>query len=121
MQIQRYGRKDVIFHGDPSEIYYSSQLTDRVPRFSFLSPSVPEALILFSKYVAIFSSGMAVINVIPCFYFDGQHIASLLTNSLLKKKIKQHSIRAIISSIITAAFTLLLIINLFKMYLNKIY
>ncbi|XP_058808850.1 membrane-bound transcription factor site-2 protease isoform X1 [Phymastichus coffea] len=119
VQIQRYGHKDVLFFGHPSEIYYTTDLTDLVPRFAFLSPNFPEALILLCKYIAVFSSGLAIINVVPCFYFDGQHIAILLTERLLRSKIHQQCIRKIVALIITTIFTFLLGYNLILMYLIK--
>ncbi|XP_032455967.1 membrane-bound transcription factor site-2 protease isoform X2 [Nasonia vitripennis] len=119
VQIQRYGHKDVLFFGHPSEIYYTVELTDWVPKFSFLNPNFPEALILLCKYIAVFSSGLAVINVVPCFYFDGQHIAALLTETLLRNKIQQQSARSMITLAITTTFTLLLGFNLINMYLHK--
>ncbi|XP_011497843.1 PREDICTED: membrane-bound transcription factor site-2 protease [Ceratosolen solmsi marchali] len=119
VQLQRYGHKDVLFFGYPSEIYYTTELSNWVPRFSFLSPNFPEALILFCKYIAVFSSGLAIINALPCFYFDGERITAILTDALLKNKIHEQNVRKIIASIITSTFTLLLGLNLINMYLNK--
>ncbi|KAJ8682098.1 hypothetical protein QAD02_017890 [Eretmocerus hayati] len=119
VQIQRYGRKDVIYLGHPAEIYYSIELSDWVPRFGFLSPNLPETFILFCKYTAQFSAGLAIINVIPCFYFDGQHIVTLLIDVLFRRKIQHHSIRSTIASIVKITFTLLLGNILVIMYLNK--
>lgn len=75
---------------------------------------------LLCKYIAVFSSGLAIINIVPCFYFDGQHIATLITDTLLRSKIHEQNARKMVSHILTTTFTLLLAYNLIHMYLSKI-
>ncbi|KAL7300174.1 hypothetical protein TKK_0007019 [Trichogramma kaykai] len=120
VQIQRYGGKDVIFHGNPLEIYYTIELSDWVPRYSFFSPQLPEVLILLCKYVALFSSGIAIVNVIPCFFFDGQHIISILIDQRLKNTVKEQSIRSVIAFVVMTVFSILLIGNVFIILFNKL-
>lgn len=110
----------MLFFGHPSEVYYTTELSDWIPRFSFLSPNFPEGIMLLCKYITMFSLGLAVINVVPCFYFDGQHITTLLVDALLKNKVNPKSLRDKIALGITTIFSIILGFNLIKMYLNKI-
>lgn len=112
IQIKRAKWKDVLFFGHPSDIYRTVEVSGWVPKYSFLNPEVPEALALLCKYIAIFSSGLAVINVVPCFFFDGQYIINTLAQFLLRPRVRHKSLRQAIALTITAIGTFFLLINL---------
>ncbi|XP_046399082.1 membrane-bound transcription factor site-2 protease isoform X2 [Ischnura elegans] len=69
--------KLVIFLGHPAEIWWGVQVSDFIPRFRFISlfaSRLPDISLLLMKYIAILSSGLALINMLPIFMFDGQYI-----------------------------------------------
>ncbi|XP_012261670.1 membrane-bound transcription factor site-2 protease [Athalia rosae] len=118
VQIKRREGKDVLFIGHPGEIYRTVDVSDWVPKYSFLSSDVPEALALLCKYVTVFSAGLAIVNVVPCFYFDGQYIVGALF--LLRSKIRHKSLRQALALCVTCIGTLLLGVNLLYIFVNKI-
>lgn len=120
-QIQRYSRKDVIYIGDPMDVFQTTILRDWVPKFSFLSPYYPELLALLFKYIAIFSLGMAIINVLPCLRFDGCFITNTLVEISLKNKITNQNLRSLIALTINCTFTFLLGMNLLNLCYKKFY
>ncbi|PSN52903.1 hypothetical protein C0J52_02976 [Blattella germanica] len=101
LRIKRASGKIVIFLGHPIDVYQTVQVSDYVSKYSFLSPSIPEVLTRFTKYIIVFSSGLATVNIIPCFYFDGQYIIEALSNILLAKMVKKKSMRRAIAISIT--------------------
>lgn len=107
LSIERDKGKVVIFLGHPSEIYHTMKVSEFVPRYAFISPVIAEVLMKLFKYMIVFSSGLAVVNVIPCFYFDGQHIIQAACNFLLARKFKR-SMRQAIAFTVTFLGSLLL-------------
>lgn len=59
------------------------------------------------------SSGLAIINVLPAFFFDGQYIASALCDVILEKHVKDSTMRLAISLCATVLGTLLLAFGIF--------
>lgn len=119
VQIKRREGKDVLFIGHPGDIYRTIEVSDWVPKYSFLNSDYPEALALLCKYVTVFSAGLAIVNVVPCFCFDGQYIVAALF--LLRSRIRQKSLRQALAMTVTCIGTLLLGINLMYFSVNKIF
>ncbi|XP_046418543.1 membrane-bound transcription factor site-2 protease [Neodiprion fabricii] len=118
VQIKRREGNDVLFIGDPGDIYRTVDVSDWVPKYSFLNSELPEALALLCKYVTVFSAGLAVVNVVPCFCFDGQYIVAALF--MLRSRIRQKSLRQALALMVTCIGTLFLSINLVYIFVNKI-
>ncbi|XP_026804668.1 membrane-bound transcription factor site-2 protease [Rhopalosiphum maidis] len=107
--IKRQKKNEVLFLGQPIELQYIS-VTQYVPKTDYLSNSVPESIEKFCKYLIMFAGGLAVINVIPCFYFDGEKISRVLVNTMLKEHVEHLSVRLAISICLTILGSLILII-----------
>ena len=107
LRIERERGKLVIFLGHPSEIHQTVKVSNFVPKYIFLSPVIPEVLMKFCLYVILFSSGLAVINIIPCFRLDGQHIVIAACTILVAKKLKR-SMRQAVAFTITFVGSLLI-------------
>lgn len=120
VQIKRKVGNDVLFFGHPADIYRTVDVSDWVPKFSFLQPKFPEALALLCKYITVFSAGLAVINVVPCFFLDGQYIINILVLYLLSFTPHNKNIRQAIILTVTSIGTLLLTINLMYLLINKL-
>lgn len=114
----RKDKDDVLFVGHPSEIYRTIEITDWVPKYTFIGTSMPESLELLCKYIVILSSGLGVINIVPCFSFDGQRILDLLIHSLFRRTIKSKSTRQAIALTITSVGSLLVAVNLLYTVMN---
>lgn len=100
----------VLFLGSPSEIFHSVQTSDFINLYSFLPSAIPDAITKLCQFITIFSSGIAVLNIIPCFYFDGQYIIRATLDVLLAAKVPLSSVRHAISLCITILGSLLLAI-----------
>ncbi|EZA49658.1 Membrane-bound transcription factor site-2 protease [Ooceraea biroi] len=120
VQIKRKVNKDVLYIGHPADIYRTVDVSDWVPKYSFLHPRLPESLALFCKYITAFSGGLAFVNVAPCFFLDGQYIISILVLYLLNSIPHNKNIREATILTVTSIATLLLIINVMYLLINKL-
>lgn len=84
LRIHRSKGSIVIYIGIPKHVLLTVRVSDYSQQYRMFPSKLPEILIRLAKYLVIFSSGLAVINSIPCFYFDGYHISCTLINSLNK-------------------------------------
>ncbi|XP_066595263.1 membrane-bound transcription factor site-2 protease [Prorops nasuta] len=120
LQIKRTSGKDVLFFGYPAHIYKTVDVSDWVPKYSFLHPEMPERLTLLCEYITYFSVGAAIINVVPCFFLDGQYILSILVTYFLGNKPQNKHIRQVTTLTITCIGTIILAINLISWTVNKL-
>ena len=77
-------KKDFLFVGNPALIYTSVILSDYCPRYAWLSGWLPDSLLKMARYIASFSGALAVLNVVPCYMLDGQHMMEVLMEMALK-------------------------------------
>ncbi|XP_069689813.1 membrane-bound transcription factor site-2 protease [Periplaneta americana] len=118
LRIKRENEKIVIFLGHPGEIYHTVQVSDFVP-YLFIPSAVPEVIAQLCKYVSVFSAGLAVINIIPCFYFDGQYIIQAVSNIILASKVEHKSVRNAIALCITICGTVFVFGNVLSVMLSS--
>lgn len=111
----------MLFFGHPADIYRTVDVSDWVPKYSFLKPSIPESLVLLCKYITMFSAGLAVINIVPCFLFDGQYIINILVLYISNIIPYNRNIREALTLTITSIGTILLSINIVYLLINKYY
>lgn len=102
----------MLFLGNPAEIYSTVKVTDFVPKWNMYDPIIPHIVETFLKYVNMMSSGLAIVNVLPAFFFDGQHIAVALCDLFLGSHVKDASMRLAISLCATVLGSLLLVFGL---------
>ncbi|XP_020279142.1 membrane-bound transcription factor site-2 protease [Pseudomyrmex gracilis] len=120
VQIKRKEGKDVLFFGYPPEIYRSVDISDWVPKYAFVYPNLPESLTLLCKYITVFSAALAIINVVPCFFLDGQHIINIIVLYLLNFMPHNKNTREAAVIIITCIGTILLTLNIMYLLVNKL-
>lgn len=121
LRIKRANAKMVIFLGHPSEVYHTAQVSDFVPTYSIIPSAVPDMIVQMCKYVSVFSAGLAIINIIPCFYFDGQYIIQSVSDILLARKVKHKSVRAAVAACITVCGTVFVFGNLLSIILSAVF
>ncbi|KAK2584852.1 hypothetical protein KPH14_006290 [Odynerus spinipes] len=120
VQIKRKVGKDVLVLGYPADIYRTVDVSDWVPKYSFLNPKIPESLVLLCKYVTMFSAGLAAINVVPCFFSDGQYIINILVLYVSHViPLREHT-RQVLTLTITSIGTIFLSINIVYLLMNKL-
>lgn len=110
----------MLFIGYPGDIYRTVDVSNWVPKYSFLYPKLPESMVLLCKYVTVFSAGLAIINVVPCFFLDGQYIINILVLYLFKFIPHNGNVREATVLTVTSIGTLLLIVNLIHLLMNKL-
>jgi len=120
LHVKRANAKMVIFLGHPSEVYHTIQVSDFVPTYFFIPSVIPDVIVQMCKYVSVFSAGLAVINIIPCFYLDGQYIIQAVSNILLAGKVKHKSVRNAVAVCITVCGTLFVFGNLLSIILSAV-
>ncbi|XP_046986424.1 membrane-bound transcription factor site-2 protease isoform X1 [Schistocerca americana] len=120
VRIERLDAKVVLFLGRPAEIYHTIAVSDYVPLY-FIPSTLPEMVTQICKYCILFSSGLAAVNAIPCFFLDGQYIMRALIDFLLGKKIPLKSVRQTLAVFITIIGTFFLTVNALSIVITKVY
>lgn len=120
LHIKRANTKVVIFLGHPGDIYQTVQVSDFVPLYRVMPLAIPEVIVQMCKYISVFSAGLAIVNIIPCFYFDGQYLIKSVSNILLAGKVKRKSTRNAIALCITCCGTIFMFGNLLSIMLSAI-
>ncbi|XP_023019588.2 membrane-bound transcription factor site-2 protease [Leptinotarsa decemlineata] len=100
--------RDVIYLGHPSDIHRTIMVSSFIPKYIFTSPTIPDAVLKFIKYLIVFSLGLAILNIIPFMYMDGQYIMEIVGCWFFEKKYGKNMTRAVIS-IVTWFLTFLLV------------
>uniref|UniRef100_A0A1L8DTQ4 Membrane-bound transcription factor site-2 protease n=1 Tax=Nyssomyia neivai TaxID=330878 RepID=A0A1L8DTQ4_9DIPT len=117
IEIKRRGRS-VVYLGHPGDIYRTVRVSNFIPKLRYISPTFGDAFQLFLRYLVVFSFGLVLVNVIPCYGFDGQHIISvLLTHQLTRFGVKNQT-RDIVILLITSLCTCLQIALLTRFLWN---
>jgi S2P endopeptidase len=115
LHVKRKNNKDVVYIGHPKDVTQTVEVSEFVPKTRIFTPWLADATLLLLKYITVFSMGLAFVNVIPCFGFDGQHIFSCLFNSCLNKCLPQKSQREMIALCVNIIGTMLLMVSLLKL------
>ncbi|CRL04581.1 CLUMA_CG017650, isoform A [Clunio marinus] len=109
--IKRKNRtKDMIYYGHPYEIFSNIEVSDFVPKTKKFEPWIGNSIALLLKYLIVFSSGLAVINVVPCYGLDGHH----LINTLIAKLPLSHSNKSSLSFVINLFGSITLLLSILK-------
>ncbi|KAH8280316.1 hypothetical protein KR018_002441 [Drosophila ironensis] len=104
----------VIYVGHPWDVTRTVRVSAFVPRHSFLKAAWPDAWLLLLKYNVVFGIGLALVNAIPCFGFDGALITSTVIHRFLVGRVDEHAKRDIIAVIVTSVGSLLFGLALLK-------
>nr|SVE75835.1 EOG090X08FA [Daphnia hispanica] len=83
--IKRKNAASILFVGHPDEIYRSVSVSNYVPR-TFIGPKYVDVIYHLMWYMFSFSAGLAVLNVVPCIYMDGQYITGALTEIVFQSR-----------------------------------
>lgn len=110
LQIRRSSKVDVLYLGHPGDIYRTARWSPYVPKTRLFGPQFPEILLLLFKYVTVFSFGLAFVNSLPCYGFDGQYIVHTVVHQLLGRVVRKRATRDALSITITMVGTILLLI-----------
>lgn len=82
-KIKVVGKRDVVYIGLESDLLNTVEVSPYIPKYIFQSSVIPDVLTKLLKYLVVFSAGLALINILPCIFMDGQHIVNGLVHILL--------------------------------------
>ncbi|XP_044755984.1 membrane-bound transcription factor site-2 protease [Coccinella septempunctata] len=103
--------KPVVFYmGLTDDFLRTLRVSPYIPKFYFKTPVFAETVRKMLEYITIISLGLAIINIVPCFYMDGQHIINTLMYISLSGNFDGDRL-VLISSMICLIFTALLIVH----------
>lgn len=113
IHIKRLDQKDMIYMGHPYDVTSNVKISNFVPKSNLWNPAFADFICTLLKYIVVFSLGLALINVIPCFGLDGQHIISTTINQLFKTRLHKKQ-REIFSLSVTVFGSILLFLSMIK-------
>lgn len=79
----------VLFLGDPRVAYYSVQVSDYLPRASIFPLSLPGMIEMLMNYTISLSAALALLNMVPAYFLDGQWALMALVDILLPRSTYQ--------------------------------
>ncbi|CAG2113905.1 unnamed protein product, partial [Medioppia subpectinata] len=107
IRIRRQGRPNVLFWGSPSELYQSIVLVKYKPKLTSLPLLYVYYYETLLRYIISFSLALAVFNVIPCVYLDGQWVINAFIELSLSTRVND-SVKRLVSRVLVSLGTLLL-------------
>ncbi|KAE8622528.1 hypothetical protein XENTR_v10005273 [Xenopus tropicalis] len=111
IRVKHSPQLDMLFIGYPVHLQYAVSLSSFVPRYNFLSISLPVVIETFCKYLISLSGALAVINAVPCFALDGQWILNSFIEATLSSVIAEKQNRELLAFFILLAGSALLTAN----------
>lgn len=117
LQVTRRGgskseiKDDVIYLGPPATLHHTLQLSNYVPKYSFIPLSWPNSLETYCDYMVKFSGALAVLNMVPVFYLDGYWIFGALIDLMFADRLPNITRRSL-QMLISMMGTILLALNL---------
>lgn len=108
IHIKRSTGKDIMYVGHPADLSKTIEVSDFVARTNIFSSAFVDRIALFLRYVVVFSSGVALVNIMPCYAFDGQYIVSALTHHVLRSAVPNRQRRDLVAFVITSIGTVVM-------------
>lgn len=104
--------KDVLFLGDPRLLPFILSTSAYNPNFLSLPLWLPNLLQTLCNYIISLSSALALLNMVPAYFLDGQWTLTVLVDFFLEKRVPDSGQRNLICNCILTSGTLLLALNL---------
>ena len=98
---------DVLFLGDPRALIYSLLTSSYLPNSSLSPPWLPNMLQTLLMYMISFSSALALLNMVPAYYLDGQWAFTVLVELCFENSLQEKTRRQICSVVLVAGSVLL--------------
>lgn len=114
MQLRRRGGADVMYIGHAADVSQTVRVSGFVPKTRWLGAAWADGVARLLRYVVVFSMGLAFVNVLPCYAFDGQHIVAALVQHGLVRWVPERGRRELIAFGVTGAGSLLFVAGLVK-------
>ncbi|XP_037033731.1 membrane-bound transcription factor site-2 protease [Bradysia coprophila] len=115
VHVKRLTGKDIIYVGHPADLSKTIEVSDFVAKTKMFSTAFVDTIVLFLRYVVVFSSGVAIVNIMPCFAFDGQYIVSAVTHHVLRSVVPNRQRRDLIAFVINFIGSVILVATAMKL------
>ncbi|CAG2174816.1 unnamed protein product [Oppiella nova] len=119
VRIRRQGKPNVLFWGSPSELYQSIVLVKYKPKLTSLPLICIHYYETLLRYLISFSLALAVFNVIPCVYLDGQWIINASIELTLASRVSTR-VKRLVSQVLISMGTVVLsscvVIGLYQLF-----
>ena len=112
IRITHTGGKDVLFLGDPVELHYIVSTSTYMPKSVNIPLTLPNLLQTMCAYFVSLSSALALLNMVPAYFLDGQWTLTVLVDLLLERRVPDVGKRTVICNCVLASGSLLLVLNL---------
>lgn len=119
IHLKRRNGKDVIYVGHPADLSRTIKVSDFVAKTKMFPSSFIDGIANQIKYVVVFSFGLAVVNVIPCFALDGQFIVSAITHHVFRSAVPKRKKRDLIAFVITGIGSVFFVLAMLKVIWNS--
>lgn len=112
LRISHDGGEDVLFLGDPRALNFVLTVSSYIPKFTSVPLWLPQLLQTLSTYFISLSSALALLNMVPAYFLDGQWTLSVLIDLCFESKIADPQKRNRLCNCILTAGSILLGLNL---------
>lgn len=112
LQLRRKDKDDMLYLGQPGDLYYSVTVSNYIPKWKFVPVKLPSMIETLCRYVISFSGALAMLNVVPCIGLDGQWIAGAVIDLLFAKIITNKNKRHVLFLLLVYSGTTLLVVNI---------
>lgn len=113
VRITHTGGKDVLFLGDPRLLPFTLSTSGYSPNSPHAPLWLPGLLLTLCRYFASLSSALALLNMVPAYFLDGQWTLTVLVDLCLEKRVPDLGRRNLICNCILTSGSLLLGLNVF--------
>ena len=80
--VGRREQQEFLFLGSPGELLVAVEVTGWRGRLAWLPLTLPDQVARLLWYLASLSLALALLNIVPCYLLDGQHVAAALAELL---------------------------------------
>ena len=112
VRISHTDGQDVLFLGDPANLPYVVTTSSLVPRMSLAPLWLPGLIKTLCAYFVSLSSALALLNMVPAYFLDGQWTLSVLVELFFEQRIPDARKRNLICNCVLIFGTILLGLNI---------
>lgn len=112
VRIGQVSAADVLFLGDPRALPFTVSISGYVPSTSYSLLWPPEVLQTFSMYIISISSALALLNMVPAYFLDGQWALTALIEMLLEDALPSEKHRRRLCNGVLVCGSLLMVVNI---------
>lgn len=107
VRISHTGGQDVLFLGDPRALHYAISVNSYLPSGPSVPLWLPDLLQTSCRYIISLSSALALLNMVPAYFLDGQWALTVLVEWCLEDLLSPKYRRRLCSCILITGSVLL--------------